>query len=189
MNNDYDTDIEKGMNPLHKKSDDHIEETDNLRPKPKGIIVNNRPGSYENWFVDTIIRTGCFVLVSFLLVPLIVFGLYFSVSNYKCETHLIGINWLLLCCAIKTLIAYLIIALRLYSESNISEISELTIRRLKIITNFHIFYEVFYNTFIIYSISSFNMSNCDMAPFVYLIIYLVINYFGIFLYFLSKFKN
>lgn len=189
MDNDNDKDIEKGMNPLHKKSDYYTEESNKPTPKLKGIIINNHTKSYENWFVNTIIRVGCFILVSVLLVPLVIFGLYFSLNNFSCKTNWINVNWLLFCCGIKTLIAYMIIVSRLYSESNITDVSDLTIKRLETITKFHMFYEVFYNTFIIYSISSFSLSNCDMAPFIYLIIYIVINFFGIYLYFVSKYQN
>ena len=53
----------------------------------------------------------------------------------------------------------------------------------------HFFYEIIYNSFIIYLISNMRLSNCDIVPFTYLIIYLVLNFFGIFLYWLSSFSR
>lgn len=178
---DNNIDIEKGMNPMHSQIDD-----DNQKNKPKGILVNNHRESYENWFVDTIVRFGLLFFISIVCVPLFTIGIFFSTRNYECATRLIDVKWLLLCAGIKNLICYLIMVSRLYAESSLSSVSERKINWLKRFTKVHMIYEIIYNCFIIYAISGTKLSNCDVAPFSYLIIYLVLNFFGIFLYLMSR---
>ncbi len=173
-------DIEKGMNPIHSSIND------NQRDKPKGILVNNHRESYENWFVDTVVRLGLLFFISIICVPLFTIGIFFSTRKYECTTNLISIRWLLLCSGIKNLICYIIIVTRLYAESSLTIVSECTINWLKRITKIHMLYEIIYNCFVVYAISGANLSNCDVAPFSYLIIYLVLNFFGIFLYLMSR---
>jgi hypothetical protein len=193
--NDNNIDIENQMNPIHsylKKNNSMNNEEDIIESqslKPKGILVNNHKESYENWFVDTIVRTGLFVFASIVFLPIIILGIYFSFKKYSCNTHIININLLLLCAGIKNLIAYIILGSRLYAESSLTTVSDRTITHLKRMTKFHLFYEIVFNTFIVYSISSSKVSNCDSVPFTYLIIYLVINFFGIFLYLISSFHK
>ncbi len=179
-----DIDIEKGMNPIHENTINMAE-----RPKPKGIIVNNHRESYENWFVDTIVRVGLGIFGLAVLIPIIVLAFYYSSKNYDCNTHLMGINTLLLCCGFKTTVLLIIYVVRLYNESSLTTVSDRVINFFKRFSKVHFFYEIIYNSFIIYLISNMRLSNCDIVPFTYLIIYLVLNFFGIFLYWLSSFSR
>ncbi len=179
-----DIDIEKGMNPIHQKNSINMAE----KPKPKGIIVNNHKESYENWFVDTIIRVGLFTVGLVVFVPIIVLAFYFSSKNYDCTTHLMNINTLLICCGAKTTILFLILGARLYNESSLTTVSDKTITFFKKFSVVHFYYEVIYNSFIIYIISNMKLSNCNIVPFSYIIIYLVLNYFALFLYWISNFS-
>ena len=174
------------MNPLNRsiQDDNIINMADGI--KPKGILINNHRESYENWFVDTIIRTGFFIFSSIIFIPLIVLGIYYSTKNYNCNTHIINTKTLLLCCGIKTLVAYIILSARIYNESSLTTVSDKIINFFRRFSKVHIFYEMFYNSFIVYSIHNMKISNCDMIPFTYFIIYLILNYFGIFIYWICK---
>lgn len=173
-------DIENSINPMYYNINDDFQ-----KDKPRGILVNNHRES-ENWFVDTIARLGILFFISLFCIPLFTLGIIYSTRNYECETHLIGIKWLLLFSGIKNLIFYLIFISRLYVESNLTKFSDKKINWLKKFTKVQVLYEIFYNGFIVYAISGAKLSNCDIAPFSYLIIYLVLNFFGIFLYLLTK---
>ena len=167
------------MNPLH--SDDINNDETEEKPLLRSILVNNNnKESYENWFVDTFIRIVLLFFASIIFVPLFTIGIFLSFRNCNCYTNLISIHWLLFCSGLKTLIGYIIIVLRLYAESVISEVSYSTITRLRILKKIHIAFEIFYNTFIVYVISNSKLSNCDTIPFFYVIIYLILNFFGCF---------
>lgn len=185
-----DIDLEKGMNSVyHNNNSNNLNNSINMteRTKPKGILVNNHRESYENWFVDTIIRSGLFIFGMGVLVPLIVLAFYYSNKNYDCATHLMSINTIFLCCGVKTTILFIIYSVRLYNESSLTNVSERTINFFKKFSKVHFFYEIVYNSFIIYLIYGIRLSNCNIVPLSYLIIYLVLNFFGMFLYWLSSF--
>ena len=143
----------------------------------KGFIDNNH-NSFDNWFVDTFIRIGIILMISILFIPIFVVSLIFSFIKYHCETDFISINWLLFYTGLKTMIGYNIIVSRLYVESVIAEAEYSTIIKLKKLWNIHMIFEIFSNLFIAYIVSKTKLSNCDMIPFIYLIIYLVLNFIG-----------
>ena len=166
------------MKQLHSNSNKNYEIKSKFSSRE--FIVNNHNNSFDNWFVDTFIRIGIVLITSIFFIPVIIIGIIFSFGNYTCETNWLSIHWILFSTGLKTFIGYYIIVSRLYSESIIADVSYSKIIRLVKLWNYYIIFEIFYNLYITYEISNIKLSNCNIRPLTYLIIYLILNFIGYF---------